>query len=37
MCLTSMSKPNRKLPDDERCMGTNFEYILELQAEKELS
>jgi len=31
-----LDNPNRKLPVDERCMETNFEYILELQTEKYL-
>jgi len=32
-----LDKPNRKLPVDERCMETDFEYILELQSEKDVS
>ena len=31
-----LHNPNRKLPGDERCMEFDFEYILELQSEKEL-
>jgi len=31
-----LDNPNRKLPVDERCVEADFEYILELQIEKDL-